>query len=84
MLKQERGQFTLEAVLIITVLVSGFMGLFKAMNAQEWAKSFIEGTWKPLQGMIEDGEWAKGGNSKAQHPSLLKRHGSRIGDTEAE
>lgn len=80
--KNQRGQLTLEALLIMTVLLAGSMRVYKTLTSQEWAKKLVEGPWKPLQGMIEDGEWSA--SSKASHPNLLKRHGSKIGDEDAE
>ena len=84
MKNSESGQFTLEAVLLLSILVGGMIMLYNKINSDGWAKQMVEGPWKPVKGMIEDGEWSAGG-SKDEHSNLLKRHGSKIGgDAEAE
>ena len=77
----QRGQFTIEAMLIMTLLLGFSLSLAKKAKEGEWMKSFIEGPWKPLQGMIEDGVWIAAGNgSKQVHPHVRARHATIEGD----
>ena len=77
----QSGQLTIEALLILTVIVAVIGTVYKRANADGWMKSMVEGPWKPLQGMIEDGVWEPAGTSKDNNPSLLKRHGTNRGST---
>jgi hypothetical protein len=75
-----RGQFTIEAVLILSVLVSISLAVSRASINQGWMKNLVEGPWLTVQGMIEDGVWIKAGASKAHHPHIKSRHGTYEGD----
>jgi hypothetical protein len=80
MKRNDRGQFTIEAVLILAVLVSFSLFVFKTARSEGWAKDLVEGPWKTVRGMIEDGVWIKAGDSKTYHPHKKGRHGTYIGD----
>jgi hypothetical protein len=69
------GQMTIEAVLIMVVLMGVVLAFQKRATANSYASAFTEGPWLPIQGMIEDGVWTKNPTSgMAMHPSLLYRH----------
>jgi hypothetical protein len=75
-----RGQFTIEAVLILSVLVSISLAVSRTSISEGWMKNLVEGPWLTVRGMIEDGVWVKAGASKAHHPHIKSRHGTYLGD----
>jgi hypothetical protein len=77
---KQSGQLTIEAILILTVIVAIMLTVYNKAHNDGWMKALVEGPWKPLQGMIEDGVWEKAGTSMADNPSLKKRHGTNKGN----
>jgi hypothetical protein len=75
----QRGQMTIEMILILVLLLSVALSISKASQSSGWMASLVSGPWKPLQGMIEDGVWVNAGASKSMHPTMLSRHGSYEG-----
>ncbi len=78
-MKGEAGQMTLEAILIIAVLLGGAMSVAKMAKSQHWMETLVSGPWKPVKAMIEDGTW-NANNSKAYNPAMMSRHGTYRGD----
>jgi hypothetical protein len=80
-IRNEQGQMTVEMILIATILVSVALAFSQQARSSGFLASMVEGPWKPLQGMIEDGVWMKAGDlSKGYHPNQVGRHGSDDGD----
>lgn len=78
--RAEKGQMTIEMILIMIILTSVAITFTKAARDNAYLASMVEGPWVYLQGMIEDGVWAKAGGSKSSHPNLVDRHASHRGD----
>jgi hypothetical protein len=77
----ERGQITLEAILILAILTGVAVYSTKYMRSEKILASIVEGPWLPVRGMIEDGVWKNAGDSKNYNPNLLlKRHGTVQGE----
>lgn len=72
----QTGQMTIEAILMAIILTSVAMALSRTARESGFVASLVEGPWKPIQGMIEDGVWVRAGASKAYNPHLKDRHGS--------
>lgn len=73
-LNSNKGQATLEAMLILTFLVSlGFITskVFKSNNV---LANMISRPWSYISGMAESGVWMKAENAKKYHPGHLDRH----------
>lgn len=81
MIKNERGQMTLEMILIAIILTGIAISFSNAAKSNGYLASLVEGPWLHVRGMIEDGVWvAAGDNSKALNPHHLSRHASYEGD----
>lgn len=80
-LNNERGQMTIEMILIATVLLSITITFTNFMKSNSLVADLVEGPWQPIQGMIEDGVWQSPKKAKQQHPSLRARHSSNVGNT---
>lgn len=76
----ERGQYTIEFLLLLSVFVGLSLSVSNYAKNQGWMANLVEGPWKPMQGMIEDGVWQPAPKSKANHPSLFVRRASVQGD----
>ena len=79
-MRNERGQMTMETILIMTVLSTVALMVVKTAKSQEWGANLVEGPWLPVRGMIENGVW--NGNLKVAknfHPALKKRHATAEG-----
>lgn len=79
-MRSQSGQLTIEAILIMTILTSISIYFSRYVKSNELLASVVEGPWKPIQGMIENGVWQSGDKAKAQHPSQKQRHSSNIGE----
>lgn len=77
--RSERGQMTIEMMLLLLGLFGGAYALSRTAQEQKWMQSLVSGPWKPMQGMIEDGAWVAQ-DSKSYHPSIKKWHGSYRAD----
>lgn len=77
-MKGQKGQMTLEMVLLLTILVSCAIFAFNEIKSRKLLAAFISGPWQPLKNMIENGEWSA--DAKEKHPNLMNRHGSYSGD----
>jgi hypothetical protein len=78
-MKTQRGQMTIEMMLIIIGLLSVGLILSRQAQSNGWMKSFVSGPWKPLQAMIENGVWTTA-DAKPLHPHHRDRHGSYEAD----
>lgn len=70
----------MEAILILAIFTSIGLLVVRTAKSGRWAAAVVEGPWKPLRGMIEDGVWIEAGKSKALHPSIKVRHHSYRGE----
>ena len=78
-MKNQKGQMTLEAVLIVTFLVTLTVFISNQIQSRQFLQSLVERPWTFLQGMIENGVWAPTQESKQLHPNDLLGHGSPRG-----
>ncbi|MEK7356833.1 MAG: hypothetical protein AAB250_10310 [Bdellovibrionota bacterium] len=76
----QRGQFTIEAILLMSAMTAIALFIGKEMRDRKMAATVVEGPWQPIRGMIEDGVWMNPKASKALHPSHKARHATTIGD----
>ena len=73
----ERGQMTIEAVLILMILVMVFTMVHKQISSKKYLNQIVSGPWAYMQGMIENGVWVAGGDaSKNLHPNVFGRRAS--------
>lgn len=79
-LSRQSGQLTIEAILIMTVLTAISLSFARFAKSNGLVASVVEGPWKPIQGMIENGVWETGDKAKSHHPSNKSRHSSNQGE----
>ena len=77
-IKTQKGQITVEMVLLLAVMVSmSYLLLntvFKKSNkTSEPIYAFISGPWKTIGGMMESGSWAKKEDAIKDHPNHWER-----------
>lgn len=78
----QRGQSTLEMILLMFVFIT-FAGMIaKGFRKGEWVANMVTGPWTQLTGMIENGTWGPAQKTRANHPGYLKRHISILGERE--
>ena len=75
-LKSSKGQITIEAVLIMTVMVSVFFAVQKNFKAKDYLATLINGPWGYVQGMVENGVWAPSDEGRTKHPNNYARRAS--------
>lgn len=56
-LRNQRGQFVIESVLLIIVLMGVFTASVKALQDNKFMAKIVEEPWGRIQGMLECGVW---------------------------
>lgn len=65
----DRGQFAIEAVLLLTIGLMLFVSLKKwADDSQIFANIFTK-PWQKISGMMENGVWGTPGATRSKHPN---------------
>lgn len=80
MIKNQSGQLTVEAVLIITIFASIMYGASQSIRDNNILGSLVEQPWAHIAGMIENGIWGPPERGRGIHPNHISRHGSPQGD----
>ena len=75
------GQMTIEAVLILSMLLGVTIFLSNQFRENELLRKFVHGPWDRIAGMAQNGHWAPPGDSMSVHPNNRSRLVSRKGDT---
>ena len=78
--KNQKGQMTVEAVLIIVLLVGLAAGVSSAFRSNEFVATLVSEPWRQLSGMIQNGNWGSPDATRSDHPSSLDRHSSMEGE----
>lgn len=74
-LSNNKGQLTIEAVLLLVIMVAIFTVTHRTISKGEWMSKIVTGPWSYMQGMISNGVW-KSGDTKNLHPNVFKRRAS--------
>lgn len=80
MTKNNKGQMTVEAVLIVTLFVTLAIMAKQMLNEKKILSAMIDKPWSYIAGMVESGVWMPSDQAKLEHPNYLKRHGSPEGE----
>jgi hypothetical protein len=72
----DRGQMTIEAILILTIMVGIFTMVHKTMKSGDYMAKLVSGPWSYVQGMTENGVWASAANGRRKHPNSYSRRAS--------
>ena len=75
-LLNHRGQFVIEAVLLMVVTVGFFIWGTKQLREGKYLAKLIGGPWQKVAGMIEAGVWETPDKAKKLHPNQLARSNS--------
>lgn len=79
--KNQRGQMTVELVMLIIVGMMVVSALKAFLEEQEFMANLSINPWNNyIAGMIENGVWMPADKGRAYHPHTLKRHASREGE----
>lgn len=74
-LRQQKGQVTIEAVLLMVIMLAVSTYTHRAMSSGEFLSKLVAGPWSYVQGMISNGVWMAG-NSNSLHPNRFQRRAS--------
>jgi|GEM_PF-942450 len=77
----QKGQATIEAVLIMTALMAVLTLTVNLIREKNVLAELVERPWSMLGGMIENGVWEPRETGAARHPNHFSRHASPLGDT---
>jgi hypothetical protein len=80
MIRNQSGQLTVEAVLILAIFFSVMVAGSRALRDNNVLSSLVERPWAYVAGMIENGIWAPPAQGISRHPNHIGRHGSPEGD----
>ncbi len=71
-LRNKKGQMTIEAVLLLVIMVAVFTVVHRTISEGEYLSKIVSGPWGYMQGMVANGVW-KSGNSNNMHPNAFDR-----------
>lgn len=77
---EQKGQITVEAVLVLAILVSTVIAGTRLLRDERVLSRMVEGPWLYMAGMIENAYWSPVEVGQAKHPNHASRHGSPEGD----
>ena len=80
MKSKNSGQMTIEAVLIISIMVSVMYAASRVLGDQQILSRLVEQPWGYVAGMIENGIWDNPQRGRDRHPNDITRHGTPLGD----
>lgn len=72
-LKNERGQFALEAVLLMTIMLAAVLMGLKVLKENDVLSNLVEAPWDRTAGMIETGVWGSPAANKKKVPYNFSR-----------
>lgn len=78
--KTNYGQMTIEAVLILTMLLGLSTFVANEFRNNELLIKFVQGPWKQISGMAQNGTWGQPGATMADHPNNFNRSVSVRGE----
>jgi hypothetical protein len=75
-LRNQKGQMTIEAVLLLVIFVAMFKMVQQSIKDKNFLSNMVSGPWTYVQGMIQNGVWAPGDAGAATHPNIFGRRAS--------
>lgn len=73
LLRNERGQFVIEAVLLMVVSVSFLLFGLRYLKENKTMGTLVSGPWEKTAGMIESGVWKPAPEAAKKHPNQIER-----------
>ena len=80
MIKNQKGQATIEAILIATILLSSSLFIMNQLRQRQVLSKLVQRPWAYIGGMIENGVWDLPERGVQVHPNHLDRHATPQGD----
>lgn len=71
--RNQRGQFVIETVLIMLITVGAFMAGVNQLRESKMLAKLVGGPWSRVSGMIESGVWMDPAAAKQKHPNQIDR-----------
>ena len=69
-IKNQKGQMTIEMVLILVVLITMSYFVLKKFDEEiEPVTNFVVAPWVTVKGMMESGIWLEADAARAEHPN---------------
>lgn len=73
-MRNQRGQFILEAILLMVIFM-GLLGLVSSyFNREGILAKLVKAPWVGLAGMLQNGVWLPTDKGQPLHPSFHHRH----------
>jgi hypothetical protein len=66
--KKSKGQFVIEAVLLLSIGLMLLMGLKKWAQDSQIFANILTKPWVKISGMIENGVWGDPASTRSKHP----------------
>lgn len=73
LLTNERGQFVIEAVLLMVVSVGLLSFALKSLRDNDTMSKLVSEPWQKVAGMIESGNWNTADVAAKKHPNQINR-----------
>jgi hypothetical protein len=75
-LKNQRGQMTVEAVLLLVIFVGIFLVTQRIFKEKNYLSQIVSGPWSYMRGMVESGVWMEAEAARSKHPNRFSRRAS--------
>lgn len=69
----EKGQFVIEAVLLMIVMLGILIGSVNALRDSKFLAKLVSGPWERVSGMMESGVWKPAKDARQAHPNQTNR-----------
>ena len=79
MIKNQKGQGTIEAVLILVIIVGFGTLVSTTLRNNDTVATVVSAPWKQLAGLIQNGKWGTPEDTKSYHPHHNHRHSTPRG-----
>ncbi len=73
LLKNQRGQFVIEAVLLMVVSIGFLYAGLRLLKSGNVMGNLVASPWKKVAGMIESGNWNVADEAAKKHPNQIDR-----------
>ncbi|RME18009.1 MAG: hypothetical protein D6797_01280 [Bdellovibrio sp.] len=74
----QKGQLTVEALLLMVVFLGLSAYIFKEFKDRNAMASLVSSPWQMIDGMVQNGVWAKPEEGYSKHPNHINTHSSKI------
>jgi len=71
--RNNRGQFLIEAVLLMFISISLLLFGLRALKENKSMATLVSGPWQKTAGMIESGSWRPAEEAATKHPNQIDR-----------